>query len=224
MFNILSMRSDFTARALIRDAALRLFAEHGPDAVSVRQIAEQAQVSPALVLHHYGSKVGLREAVDDHAARAFGDLLDLANSEQLARQLVAEGDAVSIAEAFAEGFPPDSPLPGYLRRLLLSGDPMGERLFRQWYEATLVMLRAMGDEGIATPSGDPEIRAAFMLANDLALILLRRPIEAAIGTDPMVGAGLTRWAKEVSKIYRDGVWTPRPSDPERDSRQGEEHT
>src|SRR5699024_8698940 len=123
---------------------------------------------------------------------------DLGNNEQFARRLMAEGDAVSIAEAFAESFPPDSPLPTYLRRLLLSGSPEGERLFRQWYEATLLMLRTMRDEGLAAPSDDPEVRAAFMLANDLALILLRRPIEAAIGADPMAGAGLTRWAREVS--------------------------
>lgn len=210
---MLNMRSDFTAQALIRDAALRLFAEHGPDVVSLRQIAEHAEVSPALVLHHYGSKAGLREAVDAYAANAFGDLLDLGNSEDLARNLLAEGDSGSIAEAFARSFPSDSPLPAYLRRLLLSGDPAGERLFRQWYEATLVLLRAMTDEGLAGPSNDPPVRAAFLLANDLALILLRHPIKNAVGFDPLASDGLTRWAQEASAVYSGGVWTRNdPSD------------
>lgn len=214
------MRSDLTTRALIRDAALELFAEHGPDAVGVRQVAQQAQVSPALVFHHYRSKAGLREAVDAYAERAFDDLFDLGNSEQLAQQLVAAGDTVSIAEAFSASFPSDSPLPAYLRRLLLSGDPVGERLFRQWYAATLEMLGAMRKAGFAAASDDPEVRAAFLLANDLALILLRRPIEAAIGTDPMVGTGLTRWAAEASTVYRDGVWAPLGEGPEPDSKDG----
>lgn len=206
LFSILNMRSDLTARALIRNAALQLFADHGPAAVSVRQIAEQAQVSPALVLHHYGSKAGLREAVDAYAANAFGDLLDLGNSEELARRLLAEGDSGSIAAAFARSFPPDSPLPAYLRRLLLSGDPVGERLFRQWYEATLVLLRTMTDEELAGSSSDPEVRAAFLLANDLALILLRTPVQHALGVDPLTPEGLARWAQEASVVYRDGVW------------------
>lgn len=213
---------DLTARAQIRDAALRLFAEQGPDAVSVRQIAEEAQVSTALVLYHYGSKAGLREAVDTHAAAAFGDLLDLGNSEQLARQLLAEGDAVSIAAEFARSFPPGSPLPAYLRRLFLSGDPAGDRLFRQWYDATKLMLAAMRDEGFAAPTDDPAVRAAFVLVNDLAVILLRGPITAALGIDPLAPEGLTRWAKEASAVYRDGVFAP--LEPESGSKKGRQRS
>jgi len=33
------------------------------------------------------------------------------------------------------------------------------------------------------PSEDPDIRAAFFLVNDLALILVRNPIAMAIGAD-----------------------------------------
>jgi pimeloyl-ACP methyl ester carboxylesterase len=46
---------------LILHGASRLFAVHGPAAVTVRQIATAAGVSPALVVHHFGSKEGLRE-------------------------------------------------------------------------------------------------------------------------------------------------------------------
>lgn len=216
------MRSDLTARALIRDAALRLFAEHGPDAVSVRQIADEAQVSPALVLHHYGSKAGLREAVDAYASDAFDVLLDVNNRDDVVKRL-AEGGSGWLAEAFAESFPPDSPLPAYLRRLMLSGDPAGERLFRQWYDATLLLLETMTDEGVAAPSDDPEVRAAFLLGADLALVLLRQPIANALGTDPFGTEGMTRWAEEVLSIYRDGVLIPgaMPANPNQQSRRDE---
>jgi hypothetical protein len=40
------------------DEALRLFGNHGPDAVTLRDIAAAAGVSPALVVRHYGPRMG----------------------------------------------------------------------------------------------------------------------------------------------------------------------
>ena len=138
---------DLTARATIRNTALRLFADHGPDAVSIRRIAADAGVSPALVLHHFGSKAGLRAAVDAHAASAFDAVLAAGGEEDLADAMTA-GDSSSLAAAFAEVFPADSPLPAYLRRLLLSGDPAGTALFGQWLDATEQLLAALAEAGI----------------------------------------------------------------------------
>lgn len=49
---------DSRTRETIRDAALRMFAEHGYGA-SVRAIASAAGVDPGLVRHYYGDKDGL---------------------------------------------------------------------------------------------------------------------------------------------------------------------
>ena len=62
MFSDARPSSDLTAKARIRDRALLLFAERGPDRVTVRDVAVAADVSPGLVMHHFGSKAGLREA------------------------------------------------------------------------------------------------------------------------------------------------------------------
>ncbi|MEZ5087667.1 MAG: helix-turn-helix domain-containing protein [Tessaracoccus sp.] len=62
------MRSGFTA-ARIRDAAIDMFGRRGFEAASVREIAREAAVSPALVIHHYGSKDKLREHCDDYLMR-----------------------------------------------------------------------------------------------------------------------------------------------------------
>src|SRR6201999_1458119 len=62
------MRSaDLTAAARIRDAAIEQFGQRGFD-VGLRAIADAAGVSAALVIHHFGSKEGLRKACDDYIA------------------------------------------------------------------------------------------------------------------------------------------------------------
>lgn len=58
--------SDLTARARIRDVAIRRFGRDGFAATPVRRIAADARVSAALVVHHFGSKQGLIEACDGH--------------------------------------------------------------------------------------------------------------------------------------------------------------
>ena len=145
---------DLTARANIRNAALRLFAERGHDAVTVREIATAAGVSPALVVHHFGSKDGLRAAVDGYAAQAF-DAVFAMDEQDLAEMLDRRQAAASVAESFARAFPHGSPLPAYLRRLLLTNDPAGAALFGRWYAPTRRLLDAMAEMGAARPSRGP---------------------------------------------------------------------
>ena len=56
-----------TATARIRDSAIEQWGQHGFN-VGLRAIAEAAGVSAALVIHHFGSKDGLRKACDDYIA------------------------------------------------------------------------------------------------------------------------------------------------------------
>mgnify|MGYP006249086599 CR=1 FL=1 len=55
--------------------AMRLFADRGFDAVTVRDITQAAGVSVGLVNHHYGSKDELRKAVDEHVIEQFEEVL-----------------------------------------------------------------------------------------------------------------------------------------------------
>ncbi|HYO85113.1 MAG TPA: TetR family transcriptional regulator [Dermatophilaceae bacterium] len=196
---------DLTARANIRNVALRLFADRGHDAVTVREIAAAAGVSPSLVVHHFGSKDGLRAAVDAHSAESFDALFAL-GGQDLAEMLASGEAPTSLAEAFTRVFPHGSPLPAYLRRLLLTNDPAGAALFGRWYAATRRLLDAMVEQGAAAPSHDPAVRAAFLLANDLAVILLGNQIATAIGDDPLTPAGLQRWTREVTAVYIEGAF------------------
>jgi TetR/AcrR family transcriptional regulator, regulator of cefoperazone and chloramphenicol sensitivity len=197
-----SVREDLTTRAVIRDEALRLFAESGPEAVSLRRVAAAAGVSPGLVAHHFGSKAGLREAVDAHVERVFDALFAAMDDTDW----TGEPSAGSLAEAFVAALPPDSPIPAYLRRLLLSGDPAGQRLFGRWYEASRVAMDRLAVAGAVRPAADPAVRTAFLMVNDLAVLLLREQLCAVLGVDPLSRDGMSRWAGEVLAVYQDGLF------------------
>jgi len=71
-----------SVRALqILHAADELMAEHGPDGVSMREVAERARVNKALIFYYYGSRAALIDKVLEryvsaHArtvSRAFGE-------------------------------------------------------------------------------------------------------------------------------------------------------
>ena len=71
---------DLTARARIRDSAIVYFGRHGFQSATVRAIAADAGVSPALVIHHFGSKDGLREACDAVRHRPIDELTEHAST------------------------------------------------------------------------------------------------------------------------------------------------
>jgi AcrR family transcriptional regulator len=194
--------TDLTGLALIRESAMRLTADRGWAAVSIREIAADAGVSSSLVVHHFGTKARLREAVDARVTEVFADLLDqLGDSDALA------GEYVSIAAAFHDRVGTDGVLLSYLRRLLIDGGSAATALFGSLYEATLTSLAELESAGGLRPTADLPARAAFLLVNDLAVVLLRHEVTRVLGVDPLGRKGMQRWASTVMEIYRGGVFT-----------------
>ena len=188
------MRSgeDRASPAVIRDEALRLFADRGADAVTVRDVAAAAGVSPALVMHHFGSKSGLRRAVDDEVIALLEEILD---------RVPDPAGVPSLAEAVVERLPPGSPVPGYLRRLLMSGDPSGMRVFAQWFEI-----------GRAAVGGSGDARSALVVLGVLGRLLLRDQLAAVLGMDPLGRAASRRWADGTSAALAGNTSAPTPRD------------
>src|SRR5262249_34847278 len=110
---------DLTARAKVRDAALELFARQGYAATSVREIAAAAGVSPALLFHHFGSKQGLRDAVDAWLT----DTIAAAVAETAADAEGAGGPAALTARfrRFAEVGRVHPAINDYVARILTEG-------------------------------------------------------------------------------------------------------
>lgn len=212
LFMIVTMRSlteDRTSRAIIRDEALRLFAARNVSAVTVRDIAAAAGVSPALILRHYMSKEGLRAAVDEHVLRLFEAMLAQATQSDKTASFDVRS-LPSLAEQVGRHLPTGSPIPAYLARLLVDGGSEATALFARLFALAQAALTALVDAGAAVDGGDPAARAAFLLANDLAVIMLRERLYEVLGVDPFSGDGLHRWGRQVLAIYGGGLAATQP--------------
>lgn len=146
------MRSaDLTAAARIRDAAIEQFGEHG-FGVGLRAIADAAGVSAALVIHHFGSKEGLRKACDDYIAE------EIRNSKSEAMR--SHEPATWLAQmAEIESY---APLMTYLVRSMQTGADLAKTLWRRMLEDAEEYLDEGVRAGTLKPSRDPKARARYL--------------------------------------------------------------
>jgi AcrR family transcriptional regulator len=147
------MRSadDLTATARIRDSAIEQFGQHG-FSVGLRTIAEAAGVSAALVIHHFGSKDGLRKACDYYVAEQVRD----AKSESIRTTDPAAWFAqMAEIESYA-------PMMAYLVRSLQSGNQLAKEFWRQMIDNAEVYIEEGVRAGTIRPSRDPHARAMYL--------------------------------------------------------------
>lgn len=147
------MRSadDLTTTARIRDAAIQQFGEHG-FGTGVRAIAAAAGVSAGLVIHHFGSKDGLRKACDDHIA----EQIRSAKSES-----IQSSDPATWFAQMAE-IQDYAPMMAYLVRSMQSGNDLAKSLWQKMIENTEQYLEAGVHAGTLKPSRDPKARAKYL--------------------------------------------------------------
>jgi len=147
------MRSvdDLTATARIRDAAIEQFGEHGFD-VGLRVIAKAAGVSAALVIHHFGSKDGLRKACDDFVAESIrATKSETIQSTDPASWLAQLADIESFA-----------PLMAYLVRSMQSGGELAKMLWRNMIDNVEQYMDEGVRAGTVKASRNPKARAKFL--------------------------------------------------------------
>lgn len=143
-----SASNDRTAIARIRDAAIEQYGQHGFN-VGLRTIAESAGVSAALVIHHFGSKEGLRRACDDYIA------------EEIRREDSEAIQSTDPATWFAQMARIESfaPMMAYLLRSMQSGGELTKTLWRRMIDNAEQYMEEGVRAGTIKPSRDPKARA-----------------------------------------------------------------
>ena len=150
-----SAAGDRTAIARIRDAAIEQWGQHGFN-VGLRSIAEAAGVSAALVIHHFGSKDGLRKACDDYIAE---EVRDLKSESMQTNDPTTWFAQLAEIESYA-------PMMAYLVRSMQSGSDLATTLWRKMIADAEQYLEEGVRNGLLKPSRDPSARAKFIAINN----------------------------------------------------------
>ena len=159
---------DLTARARIRDAAIRLFTERGMEKTSILDIAKEAGVSGGLIRHHFGSKDGLREACDTYV---FDELL------RFKEEALAKGEA---DPGFVPTFDTRQLLfRRYMGRAMIDGSAAAAAQFTEIVDGTERYFREQG-----TDMPDPRACAAALAAMTGGMMILQDHVARALGEEP----------------------------------------
>lgn len=200
MFNE-SAAADRSTAARIRDAAVVTFGRSGFGA-GVRAVAAAAGVSAGLVIHHFGSKEGLRAACDEYVLGVIRD--------QKVRVLMGENLAGGMLAAVAE-IDEYAPLFAYLLRSLEDGGPLADALFEHLVADTEAYLEQAVAAGIVKPSRDPAARARYLMLLNLGATLLSMRMRRRRDPDLDDRAALRDLMRELTlpalEMYTQGLLT-----------------
>lgn len=185
---------DLTARARIRDAALRLFAERGIEGATIRDIARAAGVSGGLVRHHFGAKEALREACDSYA---------LDHIMRVKERAFLEGQLANLAFMSAT-HPTILMIYRYFARSMVDGSPAAASMFQEMVELAEQWLVHHNPGQIADPRG----YAAVLVAMETGMLAMQAQLSRALGADILSPAGHLRMSRAKVDFYSQPLLSP----------------
>lgn len=141
-------------RLRLLNAALKLFAERGFESVTVRDIAAASQMSVGLINHHFGSKLGLRAAVDDHFMQQFEEALTFEPKARDVDRVTNENYALTVDEWIGRHQASWPETLNYFRRALLEESEWGLTLFQRFYGVVQQWVTRLDAQGRIGPDVD----------------------------------------------------------------------
>ena len=178
---------DLTARARIRDAAIRLFAERGIDGTTVRDIAQAAGVSPGLLRHHFGSKDALREACDLYA---LDRLVKIKEELLLEGKMATPGFLPSVHPTILLFY-------NYVTRALLDGSPSAAAMF----DDMVVLTEQWISKNAPDVTEDYRAYAAVLVGMQSGMLAMHDHVSRALGVDIFTTEGHLRMAGALADFY-----------------------
>jgi AcrR family transcriptional regulator len=198
---MLIMRSsewnDLTTKARIRDAALARFPKSGFAATTIRAVAADAGVSPALVVHHFGSKEGLREACDHYVIEKYRETKLAAMDEENWGSAAFASSTFGIAQ----------PLLRYFSWAMVREHAAAGDLFDEMVRESQEVAQVAVEKGLIRDSADRDTRTTVQMAMMLGMVALHAHVERNTGIDPTSAEGIARLTPSLLEIFS-GVFEP----------------
>jgi AcrR family transcriptional regulator len=189
-------------RQLLR-AGMKLFAERGFAAVGVREIAAEAGVSLGLVRTHFGSKDGLRDAIDAYVLEETKTLYAtvLEHSGDTALEMAVD-DALNWISR-------DQDALMYARMTLMEKTNGSQALFDQLLAIMRQFVEYNDKRGFLQPDVDREWAAIYMLFDFIGPAIVEPFAKASFGQSMYSKQMITRRNAFMTRLFTGGFLKPR---------------
>jgi len=192
------MRSVETTREQLLSIAVEMFAANGFAQTSLRAIAKQAGVSPALLVHHFGTKDALiKEAIATTLGHWVADkkavMLDDESSQLSHWQTIMAQGATSL---------------NFYRQVLLAGGDYSQRLFAATVSESENLLEQMRSAGRLRDVKDAKTTALMLALSGLGSVLFMDHIERILGGSIASGPVAKKLINANNQMLEEGIFVP----------------
>jgi AcrR family transcriptional regulator len=191
----------------IRQAALKSFATKGASGTSLRSVAADAGVSLGLVQHHFDTKSGLIEAVDDYVMSVVIDVVARPVSAPHAKDSISDMGSRVTALLLEH---PD--VVDYFGRALIDGSQLGNTIWDTLSAFGTARWTARKENGEAREDIDVTWASLNSLVLAVGTLIVRGHIERQIPGAFTTPEQLDRWQQSVNTLLREGLFQPRHDD------------
>lgn len=191
-----------TGAERILEAAIELFGEHGFRATPLKAIADRAGVSQPLIVHHYGSKAGLRAACDEHVAHMV----------RVRKEETVDADEQFDPFLALRRMQDGRPLLRYLTRALTEGGAHTSALIDDMIDDAVDYLAQGERAGLIKSSAVPRDRATLLVIWSLGALTLHEHVHRLLGADFLADStppeSLQRYLRPAIELYTQGLVQP----------------
>lgn len=191
------------SRDALIEAASRLFAAYGADGVSLRRIADEAGVTPAMVNYYFGGKKGLHEAMLE---RTFARVIEGV------RSVAARGKGLdNLLDVLLAAFAAEPWIATLVLREVLSEDGAFREQFIRDYAVHMAdllpeVMRREIEANRFRDDLDPRLAFLSFMGMTIMPFVARPVVERVLGID-YDEVFLQRFAQHTYRLFTEGATT-----------------
>ena len=184
------------SRQAILKAAMHLFAEHGFEGTSLRDIAKAARISLGLVTQFYGTKAALHEAVDDYVLTEFSEFVASFSDEQNFFEKSYKASVEFISQHRNQYC--------YIRRALVEESPGSTEFFKRYHAMQVNVVRRAKRSGAVAEDVDETLAALILIFLVLGPFFCMHQVEAILGTSVFDSKAVMRRNTVYARLLQRG--------------------